>query len=85
MDAKKQTALEYFIWKMYDLGIVKLEDNDKINQLSDLYHQALAMEKHQIELAFRDGWFDGNNPLIFNIENERYYNEKYKDESKTNI
>jgi hypothetical protein len=39
--------------------------------------QAKAMFKHQIELAFRDGWFDGNNPLIFKIENEQYYKEKY--------
>ena len=37
----------------------------------------IPLEKEQIELAFRDGWFDGNNPLIFNIENERYYNETY--------
>jgi hypothetical protein len=43
----------------------------------------IPMEKEQIEQAFRDGWFDGNNPLIFKIENEQYYKEKY--ESKTNI
>ena len=55
MDAKKQTALEYFLTKIYDLKIIKLDDNDKINQLSDLYHEAIAMEKNQIMDAYDNG------------------------------
>ncbi len=55
MDAKKQTALEYFLTGIYDLKIIKLDDNDKINQLSDLYHEAIAMEKHQIMDAYDNG------------------------------
>jgi pantothenate kinase-related protein Tda10 len=75
MDAKKQTAVDLLIEQFSKNGYIGLQDE----------LQAKAMFKHQIEQAFREGWFDGNNPLIFNIENERYYNEKYKDESKTNI
>jgi hypothetical protein len=78
METKKQTAVEWLqgeIEKFIDMG----------NTFTNEFEKAKAMEKEQIELAFRDGWFDGNNPLIFKIENERYYNEKYKDESKTNI
>jgi hypothetical protein len=76
METKKQTAVEWLA--LYIKGITNLNCDEVIEQ-------AKAMEKQQIELAFREGWFDGNNPLIFKIENERYYNEKYKDESKTNI
>jgi hypothetical protein len=83
MDVNKQTALKHFLMGIYDLKIIKLDDNDKINQLSDLYHDALKMQKEQIEKAFRDGFFDGCNPLIFKIDDEQYYKEKY--ESKTNI
>ena len=52
MDAKKQTALEYFLMGIYDLNVIKLEDNDKINQLSDLYHDALVMEFKQQKLIY---------------------------------
>ncbi len=78
MENKKQTAVEWLqgeIEKFIDMG----------NTFTKEFEKAKAMEKEQIEQAFREGWLDGNNPLIFKIENERYYNEKYKDESKTNI
>jgi hypothetical protein len=75
METKKQTAVEWLVEQFSKNGYIGLQDE----------LQAKAMFKHQIELAFRDGWLDGNNPLIFKIENEQYYNEKYKDESKTNI
>jgi len=69
MENKKQTAVE---WLMENLHLAKSP-----------FEQALAMEKEQIERAFRDGFFDGCNPLIFKIDDEQYYKEKY--ESKTNI
>ncbi len=74
METKKQTALEYFIWKMYDLGIVKLEDNDKINKLSDFYHECLAMEKDQIIEANEDC---STNELGELLSGEQYYNQTY--------
>ena len=77
---KKQTAVSIII-ENFNL----LSDNDFKTWFLNSMDKLETMEKEQIELAFRDGWFDGNNPLIFKIENERYYNEKYKDESKTNI
>jgi hypothetical protein len=64
-----QTAIEYLIQE-FELKYPFLMEDGMIDQ-------AKAMFKHQIELAFRDGWFDGNNPLIFKIENEQYYKEKY--------
>ena len=69
---KKQTAVEW------------LEEQRKWSVITNEHiEQAKAMEKEQIERAFRDGFFDGCNPLIFKIDDEQYYKEKY--ESKTNI
>ena len=76
MDAKKQTALKHFLMGIYDLKIIKLDDNDKINQLSDLYHESLAMEKQQIIDAFINGSCDCQK-LIMGSDVEQYYNETY--------
>ena len=82
MDAKNQTAMMKLIDLLKLHKVVMGECPEIIEIIEELY---VDIEKQQIEQSFRDGWFDGNNPLIFKIENERYYNEKYKDESKTNI
>ena len=42
----------------------------------------LPLEKDQIKEAFKHGELP---PLFVNFNAEQYYNEKYKDESKTNI
>ena len=74
MDAKKQTALKHFLMGIYDLNIIKLDDNDKINQLSDLYHESIAMEKEQIIAANEDC---STNELGELFTGEQYYNETY--------
>ena len=76
MESKKQTALEYFLTGIYDLKIIKLEDNDKINQLSDLYHESLAIEKEQIMDAFINGSCDCQK-LLMDSDVKQYYNETY--------
>jgi hypothetical protein len=82
MDAKNQTAMMKLIDLLKLHKVVMKKCPEIIEIIEELY---VEIEKQQIEQAFRDGWLDGNNPLIFKIENEQYYNEKYKDESKTNI
>ena len=81
MDAKKQTAVEWLIGNLNQK--IDFIPMDKWDMIRDIIQQAKAMEKEQIEQAFRDGFFDGCNPLIFKIDDEQYYKEKY--ESKTNI
>ena len=76
MDVKKQTALKHFLMGIYDLKIIKLDDNDKINQLSDLYHDALVMEKQQISNAFINGSCDCQK-LIMGSDVEQYYNQTF--------
>jgi hypothetical protein len=83
MDAKKMTAVEWLYSELSKNNISNNSIKSRIYKESEILKQAIAMEKEQIEQAFRDGWFDGNNPLIFKIENEQYYKENY--ESKTNI
>jgi hypothetical protein len=75
MDAKKQTAVEWFYRELFM--------PHPIEDLDTVLAKANEMFKQQIEQAFRDGFFDGCNPLIFKIDYEQYYKEKY--ESKTNI
>jgi hypothetical protein len=74
MDAKNKTALYYFLMGIYDLKIIKLDDNDKINQLSDLYHDALKMQKEQIIAANEDCLMNELGELL---SGEQYYNETY--------
>ena len=72
----KQTAVEYFFWKLYILKEVEYES------IMQLYEQAKEMEKLQIIEAYNEGqntpyeysesndvnWYDGNN----------YYKETFK-------
>jgi hypothetical protein len=75
MDAKEMTAMMQLANLLRQHKVVMKKCPEIIEIIEELY---VEIEKHQIEQAFRDGWFDGNNPLIFKIENERYYNETYK-------
>jgi hypothetical protein len=81
MDVKKMTALEYFLMGIYDLKIIKLDDNDKINQLSDLYHESLAMEKEQIMKAARQCHFEGLRQTGKNSEEYLKYGNDYYNET----
>ena len=80
MDAKKQTAMMKLIDLLKLHKVVMGKCPEIIEIIEELY---VDIEKQQIEQAFRDGFFDGCNPLIFKIDDEQYYKEKY--ESKTNI
>jgi len=68
----KQTAVEWLLQRFEDGDMYNVEDVQFIK------HQALAMEKEQIESAFTQGdlfssdYFDGKN-----ITSENYYNETY--------
>jgi hypothetical protein len=75
MDAKEMTAMMQLANLLRQHKVVMKKCPEIIEIIEELY---VEIEKHQIEKAFREGWFDGNNPLIFKIENERYYNETYK-------
>jgi hypothetical protein len=79
MSSKKQTAVEYFLMGIYDLKIIKLEYNDKINQLSDLYHDAVVMEFKQQKLIY-EGLLQNVGTSIKQSDLptfEEYYKETY--------
>ena len=72
----KQTAVQWLLQRFEDGDMYNVEDAQFIK------HQALAMEKEQIEDAFKSGeynsveYFDAKNPKQECSEN--YYNETYK-------
>ena len=75
----KQTAVEWFFWKLYILKEVQYES------IMGLYEQAKAMEKEQIIDAWDDGYDKGTRDRIEKISNpvgnaEQYYNETFKSE-----
>jgi len=61
---KKQTAVEWLA--LYIKGITNLNCDEVI-------HQALAMEKEQLEKAFNEGSFANDEK----VTSEEYYNEQY--------
>jgi hypothetical protein len=72
----KQTSLQFFLIGLIDLEIGKGIPTDKEIQLHNLYAQAKAMEREQIEMAFKEGnmpTFDG---LI--LSSKEYYDITYK-------
>lgn len=71
----KQTAVEYFFWKLYILKEVEYES------IMQLYEQALEMEKEQIKDAFVECW-KANVPdgIECKLDAEQYYNETFKSE-----
>jgi hypothetical protein len=71
---KKQTAVEWLLQRFEDGDMYNVEDAQFIK------HQALAMEKEQIEEAYGyEAYDEEGNPLSA----EQYYNETYvsQDES----
>jgi hypothetical protein len=73
---KQQTAVQWFREKVFFKGSYTGEE------LRQLFNEALAMEKQQIECAFFDGdifgadYYDPENPNADVSTN--YYNQKYK-------
>lgn len=81
MDAR-QTAM----MKLCDLLKLHKGVMDKCPEIIDIIQELYVdVEKEQMHRAFREGWLDGNNPLIFKIDFDRYYKETYNYESKDNI
>jgi hypothetical protein len=70
----KQTSLQFFLMGLIDLEIGKGIPTDKEIQLHNLYAQAKAMEREQIEDAYR---INPNNEIWSNSGID-YYNETYK-------
>jgi len=64
---KKQTAVEWLLKRFEDGDMYNVEDVQFIK------HQALAMEKEQIE----DAWYAGDEDGAIH-EFEQYYNETYE-------
>lgn len=75
----KQTAVEWFFWKLYVLKEVEYES------IMELYEQARAMEKEQIIESFSYGVI--NHHDAFKNQNkfgngEQYYKETYEQDKQ---
>ena len=72
---KKQTAVEWFVNKLFDAsGVPVTEKNNP--KLFELINQAKAMEKEQIIEAISKGW-DYYEDGKVRWMGEQYYNETY--------
>lgn len=67
----KQTAVEYFFWKLYILKEVEYES------IMQLYEQALEMEKEQIMEAYESAEKDCGKDFL---HGDLYYHETFKSE-----
>lgn len=57
MSDKKQTAVEWFLRKLYENDVIDLTGTQASNNLmGELYIQAKAMEKEQYETFFKQGF-----------------------------
>ncbi len=66
----KQTAVEW-LWDMLLIG-------EFINDPEELFKQAKAMEKEQVEDAYYQGALDEHNCIYSTKSFEQYYNETFK-------
>jgi len=67
---KHLTAVEWLIQEI-NLTFYVAEESEMNKRFESIYEQAKAMEKEQIENAFKNGW-------NWNSDAEQYYNETYK-------
>ena len=70
----KQTAVEWLVEEFKE----KLTGNNLPNWVLDIIEQAKAMEKEQIENAYRKGYTESSWGRHSN--SEQYYNETFKSE-----
>lgn len=70
----KQTAVEWFFWKLYVLKEVKYES------IMELYEQAKEMEKEQIIEAFNKGFATPQWDKEKENKAKQYYDETFKSE-----
>ena len=74
MDAKKQTAVDFFYWELIQrIDFTPMGGWDVINNILD---QAKAIEKEQIMDAFINGSCDCQK-LLMDSDVKQYYNETY--------
>jgi hypothetical protein len=73
MDAKKQTAVEWLV-----IAITNNMTNNLSSEIGallvELFDEALAMEKEQIEKAYNESWRLRDKPYLTALQ---YYNETY--------
>lgn len=76
MSDKKQTAVEWFLRKLYENDVIDLTGTQASNNLmGELYIQAKAMEKEQITDAYTMGSYDMAEK---EFKPEQYYTETYE-------
>jgi len=85
MSNKKQTAVEY-LFKNLSIALLY---NSPSPELSKIIQQAKAMEKEQIQEAFKQGYECNEVDEIFEIKEtmftaEEYYNKKYRGDTIQN-
>jgi hypothetical protein len=77
MSDKKQTAVEWFLRKLYENDVIDLTGTQASNNLmGELYIQAKAMEKEQIIKTATD--VDSTDFWAKYQSFENYYNETYE-------
>jgi len=73
---KQQTAVEFYLDKVFDIigdAILDKLSIEQINKIHDLSKQAKEMEKEKLEDAWVEGFKNWNPSKTF----EDYYNETY--------
>jgi hypothetical protein len=68
----KQTAVKWLVEQMIDKLGIRIENT---TEGCELFNQAKAMEKEQIENAYWDG---GEDIPMINKQCEQYYNDTFK-------
>ena len=78
----KQTAVEWYAAQAMQLEIQRgkgiISISQMLNELSNIFQQAKAMEKEQIQSAYIKGYTESSWGKHSNSEN--YYNETFKSE-----
>ncbi len=74
----KQTAVEWLQNQLKDVKYNPLEKNGYSNALDKLYAQAKEMGKHQIVMAYHNGYSDAIQSEPKQYESEQYYKENYE-------
>jgi hypothetical protein len=81
MDNKQQTAVEFYLDKVFDIigdAILDKLSIEQINQIHDLSIQAKEMEKEEHIKTWGNGWVNGDIHVDNYISTaEQYYNETY--------
>jgi urease accessory protein UreE len=82
MDNKQQTAVEFYLDKVFDIigdAILDKLSIEQINKIHDLSLQAKEMEKERIETAYNKGTVHGIDypESTLPLTGEQYYEQTY--------